>query len=84
MTYDDELDAVSRAMQESPEHKVGAAIQGVFAALDELIVLANREETRALVCNEKIALGQVLTRCETLCSFALAVKPAPLMVRRVS
>jgi hypothetical protein len=78
MSRDKELEAVS------PEHKVGVAIRGVFAALNELIVLANCEETRALVCNEKIALGYVLTRCETLCSFAMAVKPAPVMVRRVS
>ena len=69
-------------LENDPENKVGLAIRAVFAALDDLMVLANREETRSLVCDEKRALGQMLTRCETLCSFALAVKPAPIMVRR--
>ncbi len=67
-----------------PEIQVGQAIRAVQAALDELIHLANVEETRQLVCNEKTELGQILTRSETLCSFALAVKPGPMLVRRVS
>ena len=68
-------------MTDTPEHKVGMAIRAAYAAFDDLMVLANREETRQLVCNEKIALGKLLTRCETLCSFAMAVKPAPVLVR---
>lgn len=51
---------------------VGQSIRGVFASLDELIALAADPETRAQVCAEKIALGQMLTRCQTLVSFALA------------
>ena len=65
-----------------PEIQVGQAIRAVQAAVDDLIILANIEETRGLVCDEKIALGQILTRCQTLCSFALAVKPAPMLVSR--
>lgn len=68
-------------MIDTPEHKVGMAIRAAYAAFDDLMVLANREETRQLVCNEKIALGKLLTRVETLCSFAMAVKPAPVLVR---
>ncbi len=67
-----------------PEIQVGQAIRAVQAAIDDLIILANIEETRALVCKEKTALGQILTRSEMLCSFALAVKPGPMLVRRVS
>lgn len=68
----------------APEIQVGQAIRAAQAALDDLIILANIEDTRQLVCREKIALGQILTRTEMLCSFALAVKPGPMLVRRVS
>lgn len=69
----------------APEIKVGQAIRAVQAAVDDLIILANIEETRALVCKERIALGQILTRTEMLCKFALAVRPAPVtLVRRAS
>ncbi len=66
----------------APEIKVGQAIRAVQAAIDDLIILANVEETRGLVCREKIELGIALTRIETLCSFALAVKPGPMLVRQ--
>ncbi len=80
-SFDDTIEAVRVAMEEiSPEHKVAMAINGVFAAVDELIALANAHETRELVCDEKRAIGQLMTRCETLCSFALSVKPAPVLV----
>lgn len=68
----------------APEIKVGQAIRAVQAAVDDLIILANIEETRALVCRERIELGIMLTRIELLCSFAMAVKPGPMLVRRVS
>ncbi len=67
-----------------PEIKVGQALRAVEAAIDDLIILANIEETRQLVCRERTVLGTILTRTELLCSFALAVKPGPMLVRRVS
>lgn len=67
--------------QVPPDHQVGMAIRGAFAALDELIALAAAPDTRALVCDEKIALGQLLSRCQMLCSFAMATKPGPILVR---
>jgi len=86
--YETTLEAVREEITDDettgPEVKVGQAIRAVQAAIDDLIILANVEETRPLVCREKIALGQILTRTETLCSFALAVKPGPMLVRRVS
>ncbi len=79
--FEDTIEAVRLAMEEiSPEHKVAMAINGVFASLDELIALAASPDTRAHVCAERIALGQMLTRCQTLCSFALSSKPAPVLV----
>jgi len=79
--FEDTVEAVRLAMEEiSPEHKVGMAIRGVFASLDELIALAADAETRPYVCADRIALGQMLTRCQTLCSFAMASKPGPTLV----
>ncbi len=84
-SFEDAVEAVRLAMEEiPPEHKVGMAIRGVFSAMDELIALANDHETRALVCDEKRAIGQLMTRCEVLCTFALGVKPAPTLVRNRS
>ncbi len=80
--FEDAVEAVRLAMEEiSPEHKVGMAIRGVFAALDELIALAAANDTRPFVCVERIALGQMLTRCQTLCSFAMASQPGPILSR---
>jgi hypothetical protein len=81
-SFEDAVEAVRLAMEEiSPEHQVGMAIRGVFASLDELIALAAATDTRSLVCAERIALGQMLTRCQTLCSFAMATKPGPILIR---
>lgn len=79
--FDELMEVLDTALQETKEHQVGSAIQGVFSALDELIALAASPDTRDLVCRERIALGQMLTRCQTLCSFAMATKPGPILVR---
>lgn len=80
-SFEDTLEAVRVSMEDiSPEHKVGMAIRSVFASLDEVIALAASPDTRALVCAERIALGQMLTRCQTLCSFAMATAPDPVVV----
>ncbi len=81
-SIEDAVEAVRLAMEEiSPEHKVGMAIRGVFASLDELIALAAAPDTRPYVCADRIALGQMLTRCQTLCSFAMATHPGPILIR---
>ncbi len=61
---------------------VGQAIRAVFASLDDLIALAASPDTRDAVCEERIALGQMYTRCQTLASFALATKPGPILVSK--
>lgn len=79
--FDELMNSVRAELEKSQEHQVGSAIRGVFSALDELIALAASPDTRDLVCKEQIALGQMLTRCQTLCSFAMATKPGPILVR---
>jgi hypothetical protein len=79
--FDELIKFLDAELAKSNEHRVGSAIQGVFTALDELIALAASPDTRDLVCKENIALGQILTRCQTLCSFAMATKPGPILVR---
>lgn len=59
---------------------VGARIRDAFAALDDLMVLANRAETRPQVRSERILIGQLLTRCQTLASFADVPQPGKLRV----
>jgi hypothetical protein len=80
-SFEEMMEAVRKEMEAiPPDHQVGMAIRGVFAALDELIALSASPGTRTLVCNERIALGQMLTRCQTLCSFAMATKPGPILI----
>lgn len=59
---------------------VGQSLRSAFNALDELMVLASQQDTRAEVCREKVALGQLLTRCQLLAAFALAADPIKLKV----
>ena len=59
---------------------VGQALRGVFANLDELMALASQEETKGQVCAERIALGQMLSRCQLLVSFALSQDTPKLKV----
>lgn len=81
---DNEILGKFAGIERTPEVKVGMAIRAVVSAMDELIALANESETRALVCDEKIAIGQIWTRLETLTSFVMAVRPAPILVRNRS
>lgn len=74
---DDTLDDVQREMTKDP---VGQAIRATFASIDDLIALASRPETRAEVCAEKVALGQMLSRCQLLASFALSQELVKLRV----
>jgi hypothetical protein len=75
---DDTLDDVARAMKDDA---VGYAIYQSFNAIDDLIVLANKPETRAQVLAERIALGQLLNRCQLLVSFALTEKPGLRLIQ---
>jgi len=64
---------------------VGQKIREAFSALDDLMVLANQEETREQFRAEKIAIGQLYSRCSLLASFALIKQPDGLrLVHRTS
>ena len=69
---------------EEQDDPVGQALRAAEAAMDDLMVLANRSETKPRIFEEKRAIGQIFTQCQLLASFALADKPAPTHIRRVS
>ena len=75
MTYDDQLEVVREAFTETGIDPVGYTLHQAFSALDDLMVMANRPETSAQVRAERILIGQLLTRCQTLASFALVSQP---------
>ena len=81
MTYDDQLEIVREAMSETGIDPVGMRVRDAFAALDDLMVMANRPETSAQVRAERILIGQLLTRCQTLASFALISQPGLKVIR---
>ena len=59
---------------------VGRTLHSAFSALDDLMVLANRDDTRDQVRAERVLIGQLLTRCQTLASFADIPQPGKLRV----
>lgn len=73
-TYETIIESVREQMDQDPSFQVGQAIQSAFNALDELMVLATDGTTRDLVCDERIALGQLYLRCQLLASVALGRK----------
>jgi flagellar hook-associated protein FlgK len=63
-----QLREINQVLQEQPIDSVGRTLRDAFAALDDLMVLANREDTKASVLAEQVMIGQLLTRCQTLAS----------------
>ena len=59
---------------------VGQKIREAFSALDDLMVLANQDETRDQVRAEKIAIGQMVSRVQLLASFALIPQQTGLRI----
>jgi len=77
------LDAISEAMKEpglSPAEQVERKIDWVVRELDELCALANNPETVDLVDNQRVGIGQIVSRSQLIASFLLARKPGPKMV----
>lgn len=67
---------VSAAMQDSPEVTADMACEQALNALDQLMVLAARDDTAHLVVANRIFVGQILTRAQLVASFLMA-KDAP-------
>jgi hypothetical protein len=73
--YDDTLENIIKAMEEHRaidpflNDAVGQSLRSAFAAIDDLIIFVNTAETKDRVCAERVMLGQLLSRCQTLSSF---------------
>lgn len=77
MTLDEQLlDAVSAAMAEprndyDPEVTADLCCEQALNALDQLMVLATKDDTAHLVIANKIFIGQILTRAQLVASFLM-------------
>lgn len=84
MYQDDPLcDLIGEAMQESPEHKLGMAIEGAFASLDEVMAIAADPKTRHLVEREIKLASMLETRANLIASFIRATMDQPGKVKLV-
>lgn len=70
-TYDD-LITIVRDEMESPEVTADMACEQALNALDQLMVLAARDDTAHLVVANRIFVGQILTRSQLIASFLMA------------
>lgn len=82
MDYENQLDAIRSSIEEHEIDPVGQRIREAFSALDDLMIMANLPTTREQVRSERVLIGQLLTRCQTLASFALIPQPMTLKVIR--
>lgn len=67
---------------DSPHDPVGHAIHAAFSAADDLIVLANKAETKELVQAEWMAIDQLLRRYQLLASFAFIEREGKMRLVR--
>ena len=70
----------NEAMQETPIDSVGRTLRDAFSAVDDLVILANREDTKAAVLAERVLIGQLMVRVQLLASFAMINTPGKLKV----
>ena len=72
--YDEQLlSAVEQAMSDNdPDFSADIACERALNALDDLMVLANKDDTFPAVMANKVFAGQILTRAQLLVSFLLA------------
>ena len=79
------LDAVSEALKEpglSPAEQIERKIDWIVRELDELCILANNPETVDLVDNQRVGIGQIISRSQLIGSFLLSRKPSLKVVPR--
>ncbi len=77
------LDAVAAAMTEpelTPQERMERKFDWIIRELDEICAMANDPETVELVEEQKIGLGQIISRSQLIASFLLARKPGPKVV----
>ncbi len=81
MTYEAELEVVRNAMHDyDPEITADIACEQALNALDQLMVLAAKDETAHLVVANKVFVGQILTRAQLVASFLMTRQSRPHMV----
>jgi len=78
MTPLDEI--VQSALDSDPEVSVDILCETALNALDQLMVLAAKEETFQHVMANKVFIGQILTRAQLIASFLMARQTRPQMV----
>lgn len=83
MEPDPIYELVGEAMQETPEHRLGMAINGAFSSLDEIMAMAAYPNTKHLVIAERRALHQLVSRAQLIASFVDASLDQPGKVRLV-
>jgi hypothetical protein len=62
---------------EMMESQIAQRLNSLISELDELVAMAAHPETSALIENEKIAVGQIISRAQLIGSFLLANHPRP-------
>ena len=66
------LQSVTEAMADDPEVTADQACEAALNALDQLMVLAARDDTAPHVMANRIFVGQILVRAQLIQSFLMA------------
>jgi hypothetical protein len=75
MTYEDQLSLVNEEMTGGSEIQMERRCDGIIRELDEIVALAANPETVALVEQQRVAVGQILSRAQLIASFLMARQP---------
>lgn len=75
-----QLREINEVLKEQPIDSVGRTLRDAFSAIDDLVILANREDTKAAVLAERVMISQLVTRVQLLASFVMAHPPGKLKV----
>lgn len=83
MDPDPLYELIGEAMQESPENRLGMAIEGAFSSLDEVMAIAADPKTRHLVEREIRLASMLETRANLIASFIRATMDQPGKIKMV-
>jgi hypothetical protein len=73
MTYEQTLEAVRKEMAGEPaEIQIEYRLDVVLREMDEFVAMAANPETIDLIEQNKILIGQIMTRTQLICSFLMA------------
>lgn len=83
--YDLNLQEIRAVMSDpalSPEEQMERRLDYLIRELDELCAMAANPETVDLVDNQRVGIGQVISRSQLIASFLMARKPQLKVVPR--